>query len=459
MYSPVSKVSIIDYNNLMTIQTKTFYKISELQNFLKAHTPSLFTSSKTSTVIPFDLLEKNLENIPNQFAVIDLNQLPKKMELLSNNNLLVEGPVTWKEAREFLLEKKRNLKTYPTEILASILAGVATSCTGERSFGFSNLRSQIQKLTYLNYLGVENILDSNKPFDELNHHEEFKKYTDAFLHYKNFKNAPYPRFETEVDLMIGTEGQLGIVTSAEIKTIEDKKVNYLFILLPSWEENLNPHLELHQSVQHLRGKIYSCELVDHNAMGFLLSEDQLGKNQDVVFMEIESDYFEFVMNELLTSLKLIKETDIFEISREKFHHVRASVPRRIFERNAHMKVTKMGTDAQVTSNHFKDLLEFYRTAKKVGISYNLFGHFGDAHLHFNFMPLPHEISKCQSFFYELYEKLLSWNGSPFAEHGIGLLKKNYIKSFHKDIQKNVFKILKNKYDPHRQFFPQGFMNE
>src|SRR5690606_27783309 len=112
------------------------------------------------------------------------------MELLPNGNLIVRGAVSWDDARGFLKSKGRNLKTSPTEQLALITAGIATSCTGERCFAFGNMRQQTVRLKYLNYQGEE---------VELRREEEFKTsssalrpYQEDFSFYKNFKNAPYP---------------------------------------------------------------------------------------------------------------------------------------------------------------------------------------------------------------------------------------------------------------------------
>ena len=77
-------------------------------------------------------------------------------------------------------------------------------------------------------------------------------YQQDFKHYQSFKNAPYPRFEKAIDLMIGTEGQMGIVTEVEIETVENYDVNYVFMLLPRWEENFDPHMEIFHAVQSHR---------------------------------------------------------------------------------------------------------------------------------------------------------------------------------------------------------------
>ena len=164
------------------------------------------------------------------------------MELRENGNMILRGAVSWEDAKSFLRAKGRNLKTSPTEQLALVTAGIATSCTGERCFAFGNMRSQVVRIKYLNFEGEEKELKrdedlkSSSPF--------FKPYGEDFKFYQNFKNAPYPRFQKAIDLMIGTEGQLGIVTEVEIETSENFPVTYVFMLLPRWEENFEPHLEL-----------------------------------------------------------------------------------------------------------------------------------------------------------------------------------------------------------------------
>lgn len=435
--------------------SKTFGQESDLVAHIQAHLPSFYYSSRTSTVIPYDKLEKELP-ASGDFYLCDLSRLPHKMELLPNGHLLVRGPVSWQEADSFLRSKGRAIMTSPTEQLALITGGVATSATGERCFSFGNLRQQVVRLKYLDSNGIERELHRSKPFQTFA--AGLEAYQEEYRAFAQFKNAPYPRFEKETDLMIGTEGQLGVVVEVEIETAEDFAVNHVFLLLPRWEEDYAPHMEIYRAVQKWRHEIISCELLDSNSLAYVKEEDRLGVNQDVIFLEIRAEAFEKVYGELLLQLKLTSDEQVFEITAQKFHHVRASVPRGVFEENSRMGVKKMGTDCQVGANHFQDLMDFYRYAATLGVRYNLFGHFGDAHLHYNYMPRPEDTARCQKVFEELYGKVLEWHGSPFAEHGIGLLKRPYIKAFHGKVQKDFFRELKRIHDPQGQFFPQGFMS-
>lgn len=441
----------------MAFITKTFYSQDDLKSHLKAHHPSFYFSSQTSTVIPYDKLDNLLPwEKDKEFYLCDLSKLPPHLELLPNGNLLLRGAVSWEEAKKFLRSKGRTLKTSPTEQLALITAGIATSCTGERCFAFGNMRSQVVMLKYLDFNGEEKVL--RREDDLKSSSPALKAYQDDFKSYQNFKNAPYPRFEKAIDLMIGTEGQLGIVTEVEIETVENEPVTYVFMLLPRWEDNTEPHLEIFKAVQSHRDTIMSCELLDSNCMNYLKPDDRLGVNQDVIFLEVKSSAFEDIYGNVLCALEKTSPDDIYEIAENKFHHVRAGVPRAIFEENSRMGVVKVGTDVQVSPERFPDLLDFYRNASKIGVRYCLFGHFGDAHLHYNYMPNKDETQKCLDEFQKLYDAVLNWKGSPFAEHGIGLLKQKYIKKFHGENQMKLFHDLKMEHDPYKQFFPQGFMN-
>lgn len=437
----------------MALRKIRFKTIDELKAHIKTHEPTFYYSSQTSTVIPYDKLEEIYKD--DDFFLADLSQLPSEMELLANGDLKIKGPVSWKDAREFLQANSRAIKTAPTEELALISAGAATSATGERCFHFGNLRSQISEITYLNSEAETIVLRRDKSID---HFEGKEQYDQEFAKYAEFKNAPFPRLENETDLLIGTEGQLGVITELIIETAPDQSVTHLFMLLPKWEENDAPHLEVNSKIQNFRDSVILCELIDENSFSFLPPEERPNQGMDAIFFEVIADKFDDFYEKFLLDLSFLNEELIFELTASKFHHIRASIPRAVFEENSRMGVIKKGTDVQVESKDFDKLLAIYRGFAHKGVRYNLFGHFGDSHLHFNFMPTKDKADECQKYLEQMYDELLKINSSPFAEHGIGVIKKPYIKNFWSETQFSVFKNLKEKHDPYNQFFPQGYMN-
>lgn len=201
----------------MSLSTKTVSSLLELKELLAAHTKALFYSSKSSTVIPFSQLERYYQE--GEMTLVNLSALPKSIEL-KGDILEIEGPLTWQEARDFCHRSERELPLWPTEESACVLAGLATSATGERSFHSGSLSDQVLEITYLDKNGAEKVLSSDRPFVD---GEILTEYQKSHAPYRKFKNAPFPRLERETDLMIGSEGQLGVIISAKLKTLPLKK--------------------------------------------------------------------------------------------------------------------------------------------------------------------------------------------------------------------------------------------
>lgn len=140
---------------------KYISSIDDLKNHILTRTPSLYLGAQTSTVIPFENLPEEIKKL----TLCSLEKMPATMELLPHNELKVTGPVSWQDARIFLRSKNRDLMTTPTEELASILAGAATSATGERCFGLGTLRDQITEITYMDFKGEFQTLKRENPFN------------------------------------------------------------------------------------------------------------------------------------------------------------------------------------------------------------------------------------------------------------------------------------------------------
>ena len=442
----------------MTIKQQFLNSEEELAAILKSKTPILFLGSRTSTVIPYDRLE-GLDLL----MLVDSSKLNPVMAI-ENDLLEVSGAVNWKDAKSYAQAYGRTVMTSPTEELAQILSGVATSCTGERCFGFGTLKDQISELTYMDAAGEVHSLCAEKSISE---HDLFqteeasdllKRYQESYSYYKDYKNAPFPRLEKETDLLVGTEGQLGIVLSGKFKTVPSESVVFLFFALPKWEEDYSLHLELYNKVQKFRDSILSCELIDENSWGYLDAEDRPVHGKDTIFLEIRESELEILYEELISQIEGLNEEDVFSMVPAKCHELRMKIPRAIFERNSQMGVVKKGTDVQAIGSNFPKLLDLYRSMASKGIGYNLFGHFGDAHLHFNYMPTPEQTEECGNILENFYGDVLKFKGSPFAEHGIGLLKQRFIRPFLSPVHYEMFQFLKDQCDPDRLLFPQGFMS-
>ncbi|MGB0455164.1 MAG: FAD-binding oxidoreductase, partial [Bacteriovoracaceae bacterium] len=264
-----------------------------------------------------------------------------------------------------------------------------------------------------------------------------------------FKNAPFPRLEKQTDLMIGTEGQLGVIVEAEIKTSKNPEAIVLALSLKSWTENFDELIKLIALMRNNRALIQFCEFIDKDSLSFV-DDSRLEDHKDYLFLKV-------LENDIETAQKILDEREGISILTEgQFNSLRVEVPRKVNETLSRKNLTKKGTDIQVTLNDLDKLLVFYQNLKKKFPDSYLFGHAGDCHFHFNIVA--DDQKRVDLAFDELYKKIKALHCSPFAEHGIGVLKKKYLRDFLSKEHLEIFSYLKKLYDPHNQFFPDGYMS-
>lgn len=94
---------------------------------------------------------------------------------------------------------------------------------------------------------------------------------------------------------------------------------------------------------------------------------------------------------------------------------------------------------------------------KMRSSLFVFGHYGDGSPHLNFLnsenlPAPEFHQEVDRFEQELYPLLLKCHGSVSAEHGVGVLKKNWVLYSRTPAELELYKSIKKAFDP------QGLLN-
>ncbi len=92
---------------------------------------------------------------------------------------------------------------------------------------------------------------------------------------------------------------------------------------------------------------------------------------------------------------------------------------------------------------------YKRNGDDSGIRYVNFGHIGESHLHFNFLPRNEEESlKAREYLMMFCRKAVSLRGTVSAEHGIGKLKKEYLKLMYSVREIRQMALLKKYFDPY-----------
>jgi D-lactate dehydrogenase (cytochrome) len=80
----------------------------------------------------------------------------------------------------------------------------------------------------------------------------------------------------------------------------------------------------------------------------------------------------------------------------------------------------------VSDPYFLDMMEYYENVLAgQGIPYVIFGHIGDNHLHINLLPDSTQLKLASTLYDQIASKIIAWNGTVSAEHGIGKKKRKY----------------------------------
>jgi D-lactate dehydrogenase (cytochrome) len=101
-------------------------------------------------------------------------------------------------------------------------------------------------------------------------------------------------------------------------------------------------------------------------------------------------------------------------------------------RRAHPSIVKLGSDMSVPDDRLEDVLRLYTTALDASsLDYVIFGHIGDNHLHVNILPRDDaDMAAGRALYRDFASRIVAWGGSLSAEHGIGKSKTDLLRQMY-----------------------------
>jgi D-lactate dehydrogenase (cytochrome) len=369
----------------------------------------------------------------------------------------------------------------PTEWSCQIGGTVATNASGARSFKYGSTRNFVERLEIVlpdgdllnikrgevfsenNLIEIETEL-GNKIEAKLPTYEQpnVRKNTSGYFSGKKLD---------AIDLFIGSEGTLGIITEIELRVLP-KPEGFLsgIVFFENESDLLNLVAEArHESftnrqIQNPTSQIQNridatfLEYFDGQSLKFISEkfpdtpEDMAG----AVFFEQETtetnedDLFE-KWNDLLEKHNADVERSWFAINEqdlEKMREFRHALPVAVNERIVKYKQRKVGTDMAVPDDKFASFLKFYKNKlNESGLDYVIFGHIGDNHLHANMIPKNDaEMTRARHLYGRFIAQAIMLGGTVSAEHGIGKLKSKYLYVMYGERYLNEMAELKKAFD-------------
>jgi D-lactate dehydrogenase (cytochrome) len=138
-----------------------------------------------------------------------------------------------------------------------------------------------------------------------------------------------------------------------------------------------------------------------------------------------------------------------ERDQARLREFRHALPVLVNEWIARQGQRKVSTDMAVPDEHFAHMLAFYHeTLQQSGLGYVIFGHIGDNHVHVNVLPRDDaEAARAREIYMAFIRRAVSLGGTISAEHGVGKLKRDYLRELYGDAALREMATLKRTLDP------------
>jgi len=370
--------------------------------------------------------------------VIDTTKMNKILELDENNmTLTVEPGVLLMDIYEYVEPKGLFYAPDPGEKSATIGGNIATNAGGMRAVKYGVTRDWIRALEVV------------VPTGEV-----------IMLGRKVVKDATGYSLK---QLLIGSEGTLGIITKAVLKLIAKPK-HSISLLVPF--ESIEKGIESVPSI--IRSKVNPTAIEFFERKTILFAEDFLGKK----FPDTKSDAyilltFDAPSEDVLkanyeeAAILCLNELGALDVLIVDTQERKDSVWK---ARGAFLEAIKSSTtfmdecDVVVPRSEVADFIKFtVDLSQKYDIRIPSFGHAGDGNLHIYICQdgLDDQSfqQKLMAIFDEMYDRAVQVGGLVSGEHGIGYAKKEYMRRQLGEVQVRIMKEIKKAFDPNNILNP------
>ncbi len=412
--------------------------------------------------------------LPEGGSVISASAL-KDIRLLDNGNIAAGAGVTIEELNSFISANTDGFFYPPdtTEETASVGGTIATNASGADSFLYGSTRKWVE--------GLQIVLPGGELLDIKRGVHTFENSTCTHpllgtihlppLHKEQpLKNAAgyyiHPDMDL-IDLFIGSEGTLGFIVEAELKLAPEPQY---VIDLAVFPENPESFWKLYGSLLHAPAplRIRALEMMDDRCMDFLRShpgELPLPPAGALfcLLLRAEADSDEHLEETLMTLDDMLVSSNSnpetawggFEPSeRKRIKDFRHALPEAVNHciaesRRKHPAIHKFGSDGAVELSQFEDYFARVRSILEGrGLPFVIFGHAGQGHIHANAMPEdPQQMLLADSAMREIAAAAAEMGGTVSAEHGLGKLKRDYLKLMYSEGEIKGMETIRRVIDP------------
>ena len=411
--------------------------------------------------------------VPTDGIVISTEKLNKILEINPGElYAVVEPGVILSDFQDALKDKQLLYPPDPTDKNCFLGGTIATNASGEKTFKYGATRNFVLELEIVladgdmlrlkrgahisDLYNLKLQTESGKPLEinipEIN-----------MPHVKNASGYFCMKDMDAIDLFIGSEGTLGVVTKIKLKLVQqpekiiscvvffDDEINALKFTAKARDISFNTRLRHDpRCIEAL-----AIEFFDEKALKFLVNDyPQIPGSakagvwfEQEVTHENEDSFFESWID-LVNEFHGDEESAWFAVTDEDKKRIlefRHAISAKINEYISKNNLRKLGTDVAVPDDRFEELYFYSKgIVEKENMDYVIYGHFGNSHIHLNMLPKDEkEFLKGQGLYAAICKKAIELGGTVSAEHGIGKAKTDYlIAMYGKDIVNKMLELKK-----------------
>jgi D-lactate dehydrogenase (cytochrome) len=393
--------------------------------------------------------------VPDGGLILNLSRMNAIGEI-EGDRMRVRPGALLADIREGIKNSGLFFPSDPTETTASIGGMVATNASGARSFRYGSVRNWIQALEVVLANGETVRVERGvHRADGLVFKLGSIEGTLPTLRMPKVKNAAgyFVRSGMDlIDLFIGAEGTLGVVTEITIQLLpEPERITGLIAFFPAEAEALG-------FVRFLRGiPPTAIEFFDGQSLDLLRRTpsdlpELKPEFHTAIYFEYEGEIPEAAVEKAEEAIDCwVAEGDREIETLKQFRH---AVPEVVNQLIAERKMTKLGTDMSVPDDQLENVMRMYHAGlDEAGLEYAIFGHIGNNHVHVNILLRSRaEYEKGKALYLDWTRQVVAMGGSVSAEHGIGKIKTEFLKLMYGDEGIREMQRLKQLFDP------QGLLN-
>jgi FAD/FMN-containing dehydrogenase len=324
----------------------------------------------------------------------------------------------------------------PTENTSSIGGNIAANSSGSRSFRYGATRRHVLSLRVA-------LMDGSvmhvKRGEKIDFDVPKISLPRTTKHSAGYPLAPGMQW---VDLFVGNEGTLGVVTEAELKFLPAPGERLGGVVFFPSEDTAMAAVERWRPTPGLN----MIEYMDHESLRMMDVPQKAA-----LMVELEADASgEIADLDMTDALEADSWFAMSASDRERFRVFRHTLAEKANDRVRRTGFVKFGTDYAVPLDKNREMMAIYRRVLDMDAPgrYVIYGHIGDAHVHVNSFPETREqFERGKEVMTGLAREAVALGGTVGAEHGLGKRKAHLLKIQYPPDQIEAMKNVKRRFDP------------